>query len=416
MRVKLKSSFICSAALFILFGASVLSQATCTFQNVAASRDSSGRTITVIPSISECDSLSTRINLQVFSLGSNPFWTTQVTYTSGPTNILVNGASTRLGSVVAKTGFSFQAQVALGFLTYGDYNFTTSASGGPSTQPQSFTIRISPFQLQPAQLFIATGGTRPDLSVFSVPTNLSGNLTFNRTMVSNDKGKLPTDISFAQSGLSAKVTALTQGGSGVFSVTAKKSIFTSSGQVIVPPQPLIQILIGEAQGQSDVVKTAVASVIRNRTISRRNFLEDKKNYTDEVFARKQFASTSTSRFIHAQSRQGADSSSEYDAALIDAGRVFLGTGALNLSGAIGFGSPGAVAGGSLEVKKVKDALARCPKISASDKQLNFSGLWFPTVDYDSQIVIFNSIDAGVMVFIRERPSKNDCAVIALGLN
>jgi hypothetical protein len=288
----------------------------------------------------------------------------------------------------------------------GDYNFSVSAGGGPAALAQTFQVKITHFTLSPSQLDIATGGVAAN--TLNVSTGLLGQLRFASTLISNVAGESNAKLSIDPQG---HVSAVSNRQSGIFGVSVSLTIFSRAAQVTVPPQPLIQVLIGEAQAQSDNAKTAVAGIIRNRL--NRSWFGNLRTYNAVIFARNQFASVGTDRFNNAQSRNTANSKPAYDGAVGDASKVFDGRLGVPFGSAIAFGSPGASNTQSqAQISKLRDELNRCHKVSST--ALGFASYWYPQLPSiaDQQVVIFSEVNMADFVFIRPRPSTNACAVVA----
>jgi hypothetical protein len=409
--MKLKSKRLVTASLFLVMAWALPALAKCTFTNLSATRDRTGRNITVSPTFTQCDTLPSDLTLDVFNF-SSAFYSAQVYYLSGPANISSSGSTVRPGGLVASAGI--QATRTLHFNTVGDYTFQARGLSGPATPSPTFVVRISRFTVSPESLYMATGGVAPGANILYVSTDLSGQINFSTAYVSNEGGAARSNVSVSNQSNAKQgvVNVSPQGSSGVFRVDTKNSIFTANlVYMVVPPQPLIQVLIGEAQGQTDNAQRGVGAVVRNRVASPLF----PKTYSGVIFAPSQFASTTTAAFNGAASRVTSNPS-VYDKALGIAARIFARTDNLSVGNAIAFGSPGAVFSSAqlnAEIAKINDAINRCPKVSA--KTLGFDRRWYPSLGIDDQAIVFNEIDAKVFVFVRQRPSNNSCAVIRMPL-
>lgn len=401
-----------ASSLFLILFWNTLAHADCTFNNLQFTRERSGKTISASPSVSQCASIPSSITLDAFNFYS-ALTLIQVVYVSGPANIQVNGSSTRAGSVIASAFIHDLKTIT--FNVAGDYTLQGRGSLGPTAATASIVVKISQFGLSPGQLDIATGGVAPNTNMFTVTTGLTGQIKFSTQLVRNEGSDSLSALSINNQASPNKgiVAASSNGSSGAFQVTALNSIFKSNvANVTVPPQPLIQVIVGEAQGQNDLAQSAVAVVIRNRIRSTLRFNENRKTYGGEVTAPGQFASTSTSRFINAALRSSAQSQAAYDSALRNAAAVFDLRQGATLGGALAFGSPGALpsAQRQAELSKLQNALNQCQRVSANS--LAFDRRWFPVLSGDVQAMIVNGIAADVFVFVRPRPA-NGCAVLSV---
>jgi hypothetical protein len=397
-----------------IVGSSRSISADCTFSSLVATRDSSGAKLTANPSLDQCDSAPTTLKLQVFNLyntnaPSRILTYTQVTYVSGPRAISVDGKSKSAGAVIAKA--FIQDNVSIKFASEGDYQLkVTAGGGGPAASSQTFQVKISHLELSPSQLDIATGGVADSANTLNVDSGLSGKRTFKSSLRSNRGGESAAKISIDAQG---RVTAVKYRQSGIYDVTASLLIFSRSATITVPPQPLIQVLIGEAQAQSENGKAAVAGVIRNR-LNKRLF-GNRETYNDLIFDRSQFTSTKEARFINAQSRNTTQSTAAYDSAFRAASKVFDGRLGVPFGNVIAYGSPGASnLHGKAEVRKIQAELDRspCRKVSATKLGFDEGDYWYPDLPSikDQQVVIFSEVPLKDFAFIRERPSGG-CGVV-----
>lgn len=272
--------------------------------------------------------------------------------------------------------------------------------------------------LSPSHLDIATGGVAPNDNVFSVSGSTSPSILFSSVLKSDIGGQSDARLAIDNHANPTKglVTAMAQGSSGVFDLVASLgSTHTKPSSVTVPPQALIQVIIGEAEGTGDTAERAVAIVLRNRLSSPLRFCQAGgfvpcTTYNEAIFAPQQFASTKTSRFVDAISWQTALSQSEYKRALANAAAVFDNRESASLSGAIAFGSPGALpaADQKREISKLQDALNTCPKAAANS--LGLDRRWFPIFSFKEQALVVGGIPMPTFVFVRPY-STGDCAVI-----
>jgi hypothetical protein len=399
------------SAIVVVFLANMSAKAVCTFTNLQVTRQSSARTVTGSPTISECDTLPSSVTLDAFNF-SSVFNSIQVTYRSGPANITANNSTVRPGGVVVQA--SIHGTKVLNFNTVGDYTFIGTGVSGPATNSVTIVVRISQFKVAPDRLNIATGGVATGANLFNVSTGLSGQIRFSKSFVSNNGGTTASSLNISNQSNSKQgiVTASPQGSSGVFRVEITTSIFKANlAYVTVPPQSLIQALIGEAQGQSDVALRSVGVVIRNR-VGNPLFRQD--TYQAVVLAPNQFASTTTPRFAQAANRSTAQNPTAYDTATKVAAEVFDRREGASLGGAVAFGSPGALPASQrdLELRKLQDALNRQPCSKVPAKTLGFDRRWYPVLGFDDQAIIVNQISAQTFVFVRPRPS-NGCAVVSM---
>jgi Cell Wall Hydrolase len=409
--MELKSKHLVTAALFLVMAWATPALAKCTFTNLSATRDGTGRNITVSPTFTQCDTLPSDLTLDVFNF-SSAFYSSQVYYLSGPVNISSSGLTVKPGGLVASA--AIHTTRTLHFNTVGDYTFQARGLSGPFTPSPTFVVRISRFTVSPESLYMATGGVAPGANTLYVSTNLSGQIKFSTSYVGNEGGTSRSNVSvnLVSNPMQGVVSVSPQGSSGVFRVDTTTSIFSANSvPVIVSPQTLIQVVVGEAQGQTDKAQRAVAAVVRNRVA---NPLFP-KTYNDVILAPSQFASTTTARFTKAATRATALDTAAYDQAVTLSGGIFARTDSLSVGGAISFGSPGAVFSSAqlnTEIAKINDAINRCPKVSA--KTLGFDRRWYPSLGIDDQAIVFNEIDPRVFVFVRQRP-KDACAVIRMPL-
>jgi hypothetical protein len=410
--MELKSKRLVLASFLLVMTCATPALAKCTFGNISATRDSTGRNLTVSPTLSQCDTLPSQLTLDVFNF-SSAFYSAQVFYVSGPANITQNGSTVKTGGLVASAGV--HTTRTLSFNTVGDYTFQARGLSGPSTPSPTFVVRISRFTVSPESLYMATGGVAPGANVLNAVTNLTGQIKFTPNYVNNDGGASRSNVSInnASNPKQGVVSVSPQGSSGVFRVDTTNSIFSASSvYLVVPPQNLIQVVLGEAQGQTDKAQRAVAAVVRNRVLSPLF----PNTYNGVILAPSQFASTTTATFTRAATRATAVDPAAYDRALTYAAPIFARTDNLNVGGAIAFGSPKAGVSSTqltTELAKINDAINRCPKVSA--KTLGFDPRWYPGLGIDDQAIVFNEIDARVFVFVRQRPSKDSCAVIRMPL-
>src|SRR5947209_2385150 len=190
--MELKSKHLVMASVFLVMAWATPTLAKCTFTNVSATRDSSGRNMTVSPTFNQCDSLPSQITLDVFNF-SSLFNSAQVYYLSGPANISSSGASVKAGGLVASA--AIHGTRTLSFNTVGDYTFQARGLSGPSTPSPTFVVRISRFTISPESLYMATGGVAPGANVLFVSTNLSGQIKFTTNYVSNEGGASRSNVS-----------------------------------------------------------------------------------------------------------------------------------------------------------------------------------------------------------------------------
>lgn len=381
----------------------------CTFSNLTVTREKSGKTVTGSPTLSECDTLPSSVTLDAFNF-SSVFNSVQVVYRSGPDSITSNGAAVRAGGVVVQA--AIHGTKTLSFRTAGDYTFVGSGVSGGATNTVTIVVRVSPFKVSPEALNIATGGVAPDANVLRASTSLSGQVKFSTSFVRNDGGSSRSSLAINNQADNKQgvVTASPQGSSGVFRVETSTSIFKANlVYVTVPPQELIQVLIGEGQGQSETALRGVGVVVRNRV---GNPLFRQNTYSAVIFAPSQFASTGAARFSQASKRSTAQSQSAYDLATKVASEIFDGREHATLGNVLAFGSPNFLPQPQRDqdLRKLQDALNRCPKVSA--KSLGFDKRWYPLLGFDDQAVIVDGIARESFVFVRQRNS-NDCAVITL---
>jgi hypothetical protein len=409
--MELKSKRLILASLLLVIAWATPALAKCTFSNVSATRDRTGRNMTVSPTLTQCDTLPSQLTLDVFNF-SSAFYSAQVYYVSGPANITQNGSTVKTGGLVASA--AIHGTRTLSFNTVGDYTFQARGLSGPSTPSPTFVVRISRFTVSPESRYMATGGVAPGANVLNAVTNLSGQIKFTSNFVNNEGGASRSNVSInnASNPKQGVISVSPQGSSGVFRVDTTNSIFSASSvYLVVPPQNLIQVVIGEAQGQTDKAQRAVAAVVRNRVTSPLF----PNTYNGVILAPSQFASTTTAKFTKAATRATALDVSAYDKALTFSAGIFARTDSLNLGGAISFGSPGAIFSSAqlnTELAKINNAINTCPKVSA--KTLGFDRRWYPSLGIDDQAIVFNDIDPKVFVFVRQRPS-NGCAVIRMSL-
>ena len=197
--------------------------------------------------------------------------------------------------------------------------------------------------------------------------------------------------------------------------TISGQVSSTGTEVIVPPQKLIQVLIGEdiadlAQGNLRPAE-AVGVVIQNRI----NDSRWPNTYNEVITQSGQFASVGTSPYNNARTRSTAGNLTAYDNAVEVAANVYGLVDPLDnvtLGGAIAFGSPGALLEPqrSEEISKVERALENCVQTDA--KNLGFSNLWFPRFEFDQQALVVDGIPIATFVFVRERPTGG-CAVIRI---
>jgi hypothetical protein len=410
--MELKSKLLVLASFLLVMAWATPAFANCTFSNITATRDSTGRNITVNPTLTQCDTLPSQLTLDVFNF-SSAFYSTQVYYVSGPANITQNGSTVRTGQMVASA--AIHTTRTLSFNTVGDYTFQSRGLSGPGTPSPTFVVRISRFTVSPESLFMATGGVAPGANVLYVSTTLSGSIRFTPNYVSNEGGTSRSNVSVSNvSNTKQGVVSISpQGSSGVFRVDTTNSIFSANSvYLVVPPQNLIQVVLGEAQGQTDKAQRAVAAVVKNRVLSPLF----PNTYNGVILSPSQFASTTTATFTRAATRATAVDPAAYDRALTYTAGIFARTDNLNVGGAIAFGSPKAGVSSiqlTTELAKINDAINRCPKVSA--KTLGFDPRWYPSLGIDDQAIVFNEIDPKVFVFVRQRPSRDSCAVIRMPL-
>lgn len=409
--MELKSKRLVLASFLLVMACATPVFAKCTFSNISATRDSTGRNMTVSPTLTQCDTLPSQLTLDVFNF-SSVFYSTQVYYVSGPANITQNGSTVKTGGLVASA--AIHGTRTLSFNTVGDYTFQARGLSGPSTPSPTFVVRISRFTVSPESLYMATGGVAPGTNVLYVSTSLTGPINFIQNLMSNEGGASRSNVSInnVSNPKQGVVSVSAQGSSGVFRVDTTNSIFSANPvSLVVPPQNLIQVVLGEAQGQTDKAQRAVAAVVRNRVFSPLF----PNTYNGVILAPSQFASTTTPMFTRAATRATATDPAAYDRALTYAAPIFARTDSLSLGGAISFGSPGAIFSSAqltAELAKINNAINTCPKVSA--KTLGFDRRWYPSLGIDDQAIVFNEIDPKVFVFVRQRPS-NGCAVIRMSL-
>lgn len=381
----------------------------CTFSNLQVTRASSGRTVTGSPTTSECDTLPSSLTLDAFNF-SSVFNSVQVVFRSGPDSITSNGTTVRSGGVVVQA--SIHGTKTLSFRTAGEYTFVGNGVSGAATNSVTIVVRVSPFTVSPETVNMATGGVAPDANVLRVSTLLSGQVRFAPVLLRNAGSTMGSTLTINNQSNNKQgiITAGPQGSSGVFRVDTSMSIFKANAvNLTVPPQELIQVLIGEAQGQTETALRGVAVVVRNRV---GNSLFRQSTYNGVIFAPSQFASTSTSRFSQASKRSTAQSPSAYDVATKVAAEIFDGREHATLGNAVAFGSPGALpqAQRDQDLRKLQDALNRCQRVAA--KTLGFDRRWYPVLSFDDQAVIVDGIPRESFVFVRPR-NPNDCAVITM---
>jgi hypothetical protein len=408
--MKITSKHVIAFALFLLIACATPASAKCTFDNVSATRDNSGKGLTVSPTLVECDTVSAKLTLNAFNFSS--VWnSTEVYYVSGPATIKIDKSTVKTGGLVLSAFIHDSG--SLTFSKLGEYIFQARGRFGPSTPTPNFVLRITEFKVTPDRLNMATGGVAPNSNVFNVSTGLSSAIKFSTSLASNDGGDSMSKVSvdYQSSSKRGLVTASRQDSSGVFTVETKSSVFSANAvKVVVPPQPLIQIIIGEAEGTSDIAQKAVAVVIRNRL--KHPWYRKKDTYSKVIFDREfgiQFRGTESAKFTQAANRTSKNAKS-YDAALSVAAEIFARTDTLKVGGAIGFGSPNVyLTKSQFDVDKAKllDAYNRCLKVSA--RGLLPKSKWFPDLSEDHQAVIINEIDPYIFVFIRPRP-PGGCAV------
>ncbi len=401
-----------AATLFLTMAAPAW--ATCNFSVVVASRDITGKKLSVNPISNQCDSAPANVSIEFFNLYNNgpisrAISTIQVTYASGASSIVVNGSQKTAGNFLGSAYIHGTANVT--FNTEGTYTFSVSAGGGPTVGSQTFQVKVSHFTLSPTQLDIATGGVANNQ--LQIETNLSGSPAIGWTRIDNTGGESNATLSVDQQ---RRVTATSDRQSGVFGLSASLFGFARSAQITVPPQPLIQVLIGEAQVQSGNGKAAVAGIIRNRL--NQKLFGGYSTYNGLIAARNQFSSVDTDRYKNARLRTTADSKSAYDSAVANAAKVFDKRLSASFGNAIGYGSPGATNNASqkqTEISRLQNELnlQSCHRVSATSVFPNsywYHGLIeFPSIK-DQQLLVFNEIDMSDFVFIRPRP-VNGCVIV-----
>jgi hypothetical protein len=150
----------------------------------------------------------------------------------------------------------------------------------------------------PSHLNLSTGDTNKSLTVSALPAGLIFLPTFKANTTSNPNSNCAARLSFSSSqgagSANGAITAGTAGCSGVFSVTSAIGFTagTSGSEVIVPPQILIQMLYGEAHGQSSPTQMAIGVATRNR-FSQPSLFSGVTTYQDAITSH-QFAGINTS--------------------------------------------------------------------------------------------------------------------------
>lgn len=116
---------------------------------------------------------------------------------------------------------------------------------------------------------MSTGDTK-QITVSVSPSTVTVTTSFNNALNSNPDSSCAVSLSIpgasGQGSLNSNVTASPAGCSGVFQATAFASIVQSgnSTTINVPPQVLIQMMVGEAGGQNNSAQLSVGLVVRNR--------------------------------------------------------------------------------------------------------------------------------------------------------
>jgi hypothetical protein len=133
--------------------------------------------------------------------------------------------------------------------------------------PPPPTVTVSP-----GTLFLSTGDTNRTITTTISPT-ATFTPTFSQALNSNPNSNCNASLSFSNNGgtgsVNTTVTAGAAGCSGIFNVTASANGVPSSNAtaVVVPPQILIKLMVGEAGGQvtgGDTSQPAIAASARNR--------------------------------------------------------------------------------------------------------------------------------------------------------
>ena len=184
--------------------------------------------------------------------------------------------------------------------------------------------------------------------------------------------------------------------------------------VIVPPQNLIQVLIGEDQADlalgNLLPPTGAAIVVRNRTFPNNPWPD---TYNAVINDPRQFASVGTARYNAARTRATAQSVTAYDNAVDVAANVYGGVEGATLGGAIAFGSPQRAQDPQREINLINLYLntVPCPQFDA--RQAGFDLKWFPFfMTIDEQVLVVDGIPIPTFVFVRQRPA-NGCVVIRI---
>jgi len=280
-----------------------------------------------------------------------------------------------------------------------------------------------PPTIQPERLRIATGGTNPDRDDIMVSPNNAG---IQETFVANlgGQGQMATLSYNPTTGSMRAVSASPQDSSAVWRLraTINGQLSSNGTEVIVPPQLLIQVLIGE-----DITDLAAGNLLPPQAVGVviRNRINDSRfpptTYNGVILQPGQFASTREPRFRNARMRSTTGNVTAYDNAVTVAADVYGLVPPLDnvtLGRAIAFGSPGAIPGtqGDIALLLMIANTTPCPAVYRVDaKTLGFDSRWYPDLPaIDQQVILISEIPVQTFAFIRERPSTNACAVIKAG--
>ena len=215
-------------------------------------------------------------NSYTFAISGSGFTGQSVTFSSTApfesSSVSVVSDSLIQGSVTVWPNYSFGTWIAIliGNVSAAAANFWV---GPPPPPPPSITVSQSPSTLN-----LSTGDTNTTITTTVTPSAYSFSPVFAWGLQGNPPTSTPPPCAvspgFSANGgtgsVNTTVTAAPAGCSGIFNAQAAVGAQTSGvfTQIVVPPQILIQVLYGEANGQAqigdNVSEPAIGVTIQNR--------------------------------------------------------------------------------------------------------------------------------------------------------